>query len=95
MDETDKQEFAALVAAAVETVLDDRDRLDHETHSDHHAWIQSQIQKEEERRERRDYVRQVVTGALAVTGVGIVISLLGWIGTLVLSATQNGNYPGN
>ncbi|SMF96035.1 hypothetical protein SAMN02949497_3415 [Methylomagnum ishizawai] len=57
-----------LVREAVGEVLDQRARIDQETHADHHAWIQAKIEAEKERAEAWRDIRRTALG-WAVTAV--------------------------
>lgn len=75
---------------ALNSVLDERDRVDRETHRDHHAWINRQIEKEARAQERWETFKKSAIGAIAVTTIGFLIKGLVFVGELVINAAHYG-----
>lgn len=90
MNEKMKEELKS----ALNEVLNERDRLDHETHKNHHDWITHQMDNDAKRKERMDTFRKTfrksLIGALTVAAVGGAIKLLAAIGGVVLGLIQTG-----
>lgn len=75
------------------SVLDERDRIDHELHKDHHEWIRRQIEAEAKAKERWETFKKSVIGAIAVATTGAIIKGLAFIGGVILAAGQHGRTP--
>jgi hypothetical protein len=65
------------------SVLEERARVDSETHATHHRWIEMQVEAQERRQQMIDHVYKTVLGTAVVAG-------LVWIGTQVLRALKGG-----
>lgn len=73
---------AELLREVLNSVLDDRNRIDAETHEAHHQWVTDRIECSRRRREIFDRVVQHVFGWSAVAAVG-------WLGMKILEAIRN------
>lgn len=62
-------------------VLDDRNRVDAETHESHHLWLSERIECYRRRRAIAERVIQHVLGWSAVLGIG-------WLGAAILKAVR-------
>lgn len=73
------------------SVLDERDRIDHETHKDHHEWLKRKMEQEARFRDRLETFKKSAIGAVAVAVIGATIKGLAFIGGVVLATAQNGS----
>lgn len=64
------------IEEALERVLDKRDVIDRETHQQHHRYIESWIERQENRRERWQSIVDRVKGT--VIGA-IILGISGWL----------------
>ena len=78
----DEDEVVALFRKAVSQELESRDRIDAETHKEHHAFIEDLLECSRRRRKLMDAIMP------QVLGWGI-IAILGWIGYAVYQAARS------
>ena len=77
MTKQDKEELAAVVAVAIAGEFDKRKRIDEETHSAHHQYIEQQIESEKERKEFKKDVEKKVVGWGVIIAIGTLVTLIG------------------
>lgn len=85
----DNEEIKQAVKLAMNEVLNEHRNVDQETHSNDHDFIAMLKRREKKRAERW---QKFITSSIGAAAVGFV-TLLGWIGTLIIEAVKNGHIP--
>lgn len=73
---------AESLRAVLNDVLDERNRIDAETHEAHHQWVANRISCDVRRRAILDGTVKTVLGAIGVSG-------LAWLGAVILRALRS------
>lgn len=90
----DEERYAEIAKRAIHEVLDERNRIDQDTHHADHLWVRSKREREQNRERRRqeqwDKVRASVIGAVLIAIVLSAGSFLYNVGKFVIDAYQKG-----
>ena len=78
------------IKQAIHEVLEEHRSLDEEQHSLHHAYIEAELRRREERHVMWLKFKSSFIGGLALG----ILGALGWLGTLILEALRNGGPHG-
>ena len=81
MPNMDPDKLQAVIAAALNTVFEERARMPEEAHREHHAWVAARIAKE---RAREEFWQSMAAKSLPM----LVVALLGSLGTAIVHAVK-------
>lgn len=81
-----EEQIERIVKVALGQALDERDRIDHESHRADHAWVTMQREREKKWNENVELAKKSAIGFLTIGLLTLLIKSTAFIGGLVLAA---------
>jgi len=85
-----KEDLQEIVASTMKAVLTEGRLVSDEQHTADHEWTLAQRKKAEQREKYFKHVQMVAIGAITISGIGAIASLMAWIGHMVYEAYKAG-----